>query len=243
VKGRDLHEYCGHVVMDRKALFEDNILLVKRLASHVAIGLPAGIQKDDLVQVGLIALYESAQSFVDTGVANFRTYATTRVRGAMIDELRRTSWAPRSLQKQQKLISSAVRLIEQREGRPANEREIADELGVSHADYLDTLQQVSGVALLSMDDVLEGFDVASGEAAHDDELQREEILQIVTELIDKLPDKEKLVVALYFDEELNLKEIGSVLEVSESRVSQILGQALSRLRSRMTLRLDPLQSI
>jgi RNA polymerase sigma factor for flagellar operon FliA len=243
VKGRDLHEYCGHSVLDRKALFEDNVLLVKRIANHVSIGIPAGVQKDDLVQVGLISLYEAAQNFVDTGVANFRTYATTRVRGAMIDELRRTSWAPRSLQKQQKQISEAVRVLEQREGRPASEREIAEELGLPMAEYLDILQQVSGASLLSIDDEVSGFDVVSGAEGHDAELQKEEILRILAELIEKLPDKEKLVIALYFDEELNLKEIGSVLDVSESRISQILSQALSRLRSRMALRMSPTRSV
>lgn len=240
MKARNLQDYGGQV-LDRKALFEDNVLLVKRIADHLCIGLPAAVQKDDLVQVGLISLYEAAQNFVDSGTASFLTYATMRIRGAMIDELRRTSPAPRKLQQQQKRISAAVNVIEQRNGRPAQEREIAQELGLSLDEYLGLLQDVAGTAVMCLDDVAEALEVACGGATQDETLQQEEMLALLTELIGQLPEREQLVAALYFNEELNLKEIGSVLEVSESRVSQILSQALGRLRSRLSLRMNPLR--
>ncbi len=240
MKARSLQEYGDHA-LDRKALFDDNVALVKRIACHLCMGLPAAVQQDDMVQVGLIALYEASQNFVDLGSATFLTYATTRIRGAMIDELRRTSPVPRQLQQQQKRIAAAVNSIEQRSGRPAQEREVAEELGMPLDEYLGVLQDMAGSSLLCLDDVAEALEVSCGSEAQDDVLQREEMLRLLTELIENLPEREKMVVALYFQEELNLKEIGAVLEVSEARASQILSQGLGRMRSRLALRLNPLQ--
>jgi RNA polymerase sigma factor FliA len=235
---RQHHYYEGSRVLDRDALFNDNVELVVRIVNHLSSGLPAGIQRDDLVQVGLIALYEASKAYRDDSEAAFNTYATIRIRGSIIDELRRLNWASRSIQHSQKRLNQAISTLEQRSGRPASEREIAAELCIDLDEYQDLLCQLSGSYLLSLDDDFVDYDTADDSIPADERLHREQIIDLLAVLTDGLPQKEKLVVSLYFVEELSLKEIGMVIDVGESRVSQILTQGLSRLRVRLKNRLE-----
>lgn len=235
---RQRHYYEGSSALDRDALFNANVELVVRIVNHLSLGLPVSIQRDDLVQVGLIALYEASKAYREDSEAAFNTYATIRIRGAIIDELRRLNWASRSIQQSHKRLNQAIHVLEQRSGRPASEREIAAELGIDLDEYQDLLCQLSGSCLLSLDDGLVDYDPADESAPVDELLNRKQLVELLAGLIEVLPHKEKLVVSLYFVEELSLREIGQVIEVGESRVSQILTQALSRLRVRFKNKLE-----
>ena len=211
--------------------------LVRRIAHHLAARLPASVDVGDLIQAGLIGLLEAGRNYSGTHGASFETYAGIRIRGAMLDELRRGDWAPRSVHRRLREISAAMRTIEQEQGREARDGEIAERLGIGLDEYHHHLQDATQCQVLSIagpdgsgdDDLV----CAAPDGGPQDEVERGEFQSELAAAIDALPEREKLVLSLYYDDELNLREIGEVLDVSESRVCQIHGQALLRLRARL----------
>ena len=213
--------------------------LVKRIAHHLLLRMPASVQVDDLIQSGMIGLLEAAKKYDVSKGASFETYAGIRIRGSMLDEVRKGDWAPRSVHRKSRKVAEAVKAIESRTGKDAKDPEIAKELNIDLNAYFAILQDASGSRLFSFDDVMEGDDSAIELAVGDlpgpcDGLQRDTFKAHLANAINGLPDREKLVLALYYDEELNLKEIGEVIGVSESRVSQIHSQAAIRLKARLS---------
>ena len=212
--------------------------LVKRIAHHLLLRMPASVQIDDLIQSGMIGLLEAAKKYDVSKGASFETYAGIRIRGSMLDEVRKGDWAPRSVHRKSRKVAEAIKAIEARTGQDAKDKEIAEEMDIDLNAYYAILQDASGSRLFSFDDIMEGDDSAIELAAGElpgpcDGLQRDSFKSHLSRAIDSLPEREKLVLALYYDEELNLKEIGEVIGVSESRVSQIHSQAAMRLRARL----------
>jgi len=220
-------------------LVSEHVDLVRRIAHHLVARLPASVQVEDLIQSGMVGLIEAARQFQTGQGATFATYAGIRVRGAMIDELRRADWTPRSVHRNSRRIAEAIHQIESREGRAASDREIAETLGVTLDDYHGMLQDTASCQILGLEDLF-GEDADSDRflpgagTAPTEQLEREQFAQALAEALADLPERERLVLALYYDEELNLREIGAVLDVTESRVSQIRSQALHRLRGRLS---------
>ena len=197
------------------------------------------MQVDDLIQSGMIGLLEAARKYDVSKGASFETYAGIRIRGSMLDEVRNGDWAPRSVHRKSRKVAEAIKAIEARTGSDAKDKDIAAEMEIDLNAYYAILQDASGSRLFSFDDVMEGDDSAIETAAGElpgpcDGLQSDSFKSHLALAIDNLPQREKLVLALYYDEELNLKEIGEVIGVSESRVSQIHSQAAMRLRSRLS---------
>ena len=209
--------------------------LVKRIAYHMIGRLPPSVQPDDLIQAGMIGLLEATRNYSASHGASFETYAGIRIRGSMIDEIRRNDWAPRSVHRKLRELADAVRRVEAREGRGARDTEIDAEVGGDLNEYYSLLQEVSSHRVLSIEDLSAGSEGRGGDLADSGgdparDLQEKDTKACITTAIGRLPERERLVLALYYDEELNLKEIGAVLGVSESRVCQIHGQALTRLQ-------------
>lgn len=212
--------------------------LVKRIALHIAARLPPQVDLNDLIQAGMIGLIEAARHFDGTRGASFETYAGIRIRGAMIDELRQGDWAPRSVHRRLREVADAIRKVEQRTGREALDAEIAAELGIGLNDYRRITADAGQCQVFSLDvggeDGEGGIDVPDESDGPEQALAQAEFRQVMAASIGKLPERERLVLSLYYDEQINLKEIGAVLGVSESRVCQLHGQALLRLRARLT---------
>ncbi len=215
------------------ALVSRHAELVKRIAYHLAGRLPPSVEVDDLIQAGMIGLLEAATHFVSDRGASFETYAGIRIRGAMIDALRKQDWAPRSVHRKARAVASAIREIEGREGREAREPEIAEAMGISLDEYHRIVQDSSACQLSSMDELADAAAVADRDANPQLEAESGALRGAVADAIAGLPERERLVMSMYYDDELNLKEIGVVLGISESRVCQLHGQALVRLRSRL----------
>lgn len=216
-------------------LVTDNIALVKRIAHHLAARLPSTIDIDDLMQAGMIGLLEASRNFDPTRGASFDTYAGIRIRGSMLDEVRRNDWTPRSVHQKSRQVSEAMRAIEYEKGRAAEPKEIARRLGISLEDYHAIVRDTAGCRLFSLEETEGEFGRAadvpvSDTATPDQALAKSQFRTNLTSAIGRLPDREQLVLSLYYEQELNLKEIGEVLGVSESRVCQIHGQAMARLR-------------
>ncbi len=222
----------------REEIVNQHAPLVKRIAYHLMSRLPPCVQADDLIQAGMMGLLEAARNYDATQGASFETYAGIRIRGAMLDEIRKNDWAPRSVHRKARKVAEAVRKIENLKGRDARDSEVAQALEISLDDYHQMLQDASGYLVLSFEDM--GMDDEAVAAQFADRspgvlegLQREDFKKNLREAVAGLPERERLVMALYYDEELNLREIGAVLGVSESRVSQIHSQALIRLQARL----------
>jgi RNA polymerase sigma factor for flagellar operon FliA len=218
-------------------LLQQHADLVKRIAFHVAARLPSSVDVEDLIQAGVIGLIEAARHYNGERGASFETYAGIRIRGAMMDELRRGDWAPRSVHRRHREISGAMKTIEQRNGREATESEVIAELNLTPEAYRAALQDAVQCQVLSLDEPPEGSDDPF-EAADPNEnplqsLERDEFQSNLARAIGALPEREKMVLSLYYDDEMNLREIGAVLDVSESRVCQIHGQALLRIRGQL----------
>ena len=215
-----------------------HVPLVKRIAFHLMGRLPSTVLVDDLIQAGMLGLLEAVKNYDTTQGASFDTYAGIRIRGSMLDEVRRSDWTPRSVHKKARIVSKAIREIENSTGREARESEIAEHLGMDSEEYNHILQDSAGCKTFSVEQLAESGDHAYIDADKDslepiDLLKEENFQQALAHAIMGLPERERLVVSLYYDEELNLREIGKVLDVSESRVSQISSQAMLRLRSRL----------
>jgi RNA polymerase sigma factor FliA len=220
------------------ALVEAHLWLVKKIALHLKARLPRHILLDDLIQSGTLGLIEAAQKFQSDKGATFATYASIRVRGSILDELRRLDWAPRTLQNNVKRVSLAIKKIEKEQGRDAKDSEVAEYLGLSLDEYYHLLQDMNIKKICSLED-LGADDNQIADLSEEEKkepaalLEQENQMSLLMTEIEKLSEKEKLVLSLYYDEELNLKEIGEALGVSESRACQIHGQATIRLRSRL----------
>jgi RNA polymerase sigma factor for flagellar operon FliA len=212
--------------------------LVKRIAFHLMSRLPASVQVDDLIQAGMIGLIEASRKFDPDQGASFETYAGIRIRGAMLDEIRRTDWTPRSVHRKAREVAEAVRKIENEKGRDARDVEVAEAMGLGLEEYHKILQDATGCRIFSFEDPGSVGEDGLAQTHRQpnqplENLQNCDFKHGLAGAIKGLPERERLVMALYYDEELNLREIGEILGVSESRVCQIHGQALIRLRARM----------
>ncbi len=237
VTGRlSMYNDVENVSMDE--MVERYAPLVKRIAHHMLARMPSSVMVEDLIQAGLIGLLEAARNYDVSKGASFETYAGIRIRGAMIDDVRRGDWAPRSVHRNARRVSEALRAVETRLGRDASDQEIADELNVPIDDYYSMLQDTASSKLFSYDELISGDErpeeqLPSNSADPLDGITHDAMRNGLAEAISGLPERERLVLALYYDEELNLKEIGHILDVSESRVSQIHSQAALRLRGKL----------
>ncbi len=213
--------------------------LVTRIARHLMARLPSSVVLEDLVQAGMLGLLEAWSKYDAGKGASFETYAGIRIRGAIIDEVRRGDWTPRSVHRNGRRVSEAIARVEARTGRDASDSEVATELGVSIDTYHGLLKDSAESRLFSLDELTEesehaaGVQLAGAEPEPGAQIQERAFQGALARAIETLPEREKLVLALYYDEELNLKEIGQVLGVTESRVSQIHSQAAARLRARL----------
>jgi len=218
-------------------LVRENIALVKRIAYHLAARLPSTFEIEDLMQAGMIGLLEAARKFDSSRGASFSTYAGIRIRGAMLDDIRKRDWTPRSVYQKHRLVLDAVREIETEKGRPAEAQEVAARIGLSIDDYHEILRDASACQLFSLDETLDesaqfSRDVPVSHAdTPEQDLDSSQRRKSVSDAVGRLPEREQLVLSLYYEQEMNLKEIGDVLGVSESRVCQIHGQALIRIRA------------
>lgn len=223
----------------QETLVKNHALLVKRIAHHLLGRLPQSVQLDDLIQAGMLGLLEATRHYDSSKGASFETYAGIRIRGYMLDEVRRNDWVPRSVYRNSRMISEAVKTLEHKLGREAKDSEIATELGISLNEYHDMLQDSVSSHLYGFDDLGVTDDALRGEEGQHASTEphvnvfHNDLMKRLAEVIKGLPHKEQMVLSLYYEHDLNLKEIGEVLGVSESRVSQILSQATHRLKSRL----------
>ncbi len=211
--------------------------LVKRIAYHLLNRLPPTVQVDDLIQAGMIGLLEAASNFNSTMGASFETFAGIRIRGAMIDEIRRSDWTPRSVHRKYREVTEAIRKIESETGEDASDTDVANLLGISLSDYHQILIDSSSARIYSIEALEENQEAvlpSSNEYTPEQAFGGVEYQRQLAMAIKNLPEKEQLVMSLYYDDELNFREIGEVLEVSESRICQLHGQALVRIKARMS---------
>lgn len=230
--------YTAAGQLQRNGWVEEYAPLVKRIAHHMMAKLPASVEVDDIVQAGMMGLLDAVNRYEDTQGAQFETYAAQRIRGAILDELRAADWLPRGVRKNMRRIEKAVHTLQQKLGRAPGEQELADELGMPLGEYQKMLQDARGHQLLYYEDLTDtgedGFFERHSGHAHPsalDELLDENMRASLVGAIDDLPEREKLVMGLYYEQEMNLREIGEVLGVTESRVCQLHTQAIARLRA------------
>jgi RNA polymerase sigma factor for flagellar operon FliA len=234
--------YPKSYVSSPEALIETHGALVKKVANHLLARLPASVSRDDLIQAGMLGLLEAAKRFDASKGASFETFVSIRIKGAMLDEVRKNDWAPRSVHRNARLISEAISRVENRPHQDASDTNIAEEMGLTLADYHQLLKECQGSRIFNFSELMNddeegGLDawMASSSLGPSEEVEEQSFNQHLGECLAQLPERERLVLALYYNEELNLKEIGDVLGVSESRVSQIHTQAALRLRARLHL--------
>lgn len=220
-------------------VIDDYGFLVKKIAYHLLARLPSSVELDDLIQAGMMGLIEAFKRFESTKGASFETYAGIRIRGSIMDEVRKSDWAPRSVRRNGRAIASAIKELEAKLGREASDVEVSQAMDISLNEYHEMLQSSMSTQLFSFEELLdsEGLNVEMDNDEDSAPYSFVEDLGFQKQLaqeIDSLPEREKLVLSLYYNDELNLKEIGSVLGVSESRVSQIHSQAAMRLKARLS---------
>ncbi|MDR1788346.1 MAG: RNA polymerase sigma factor WhiG [Treponema sp.] len=228
----------------REAFIKQYAPLVKYVAGKIAVTMPHSVEYDDLVGFGVFGLLDAIDKFDPDKKVKFKTYAVTRIRGAIFDELRSIDWVPRSVRQTAKELESTIGSLEARLGKPATDQEIAAEMGLSDSDYQKMMRKVSGASIVSMNDVwftgddndkISVVDSLEAPSSLNPEViaERDEIRRVISEALSELPDKEKKILVLYYYEDLTLKEIGQVLEVTESRVSQLHTKAILRLRGKL----------
>jgi RNA polymerase sigma factor for flagellar operon FliA len=234
--------YTAKGTLNRDAQLVQYSSLVRRLAHHMIAKLPASVEVDDLIQVGMIGLSEALVRYEPSQGVQFETFASQRIRGAMIDELRGGDWMSRGSRKSQKEIEQSVHRLEQRLGRPPRESEIATDLGLSLADYQDLLARVRGTQLVYLEDISgpgeDSDDFLDRHVAQEDAdpvhiLGDVRMRAALVEAIKNLPEREQYIMSMYYEHDMNLKEIAAVLGVTESRVCQLHSQSIARLRSRL----------
>jgi RNA polymerase sigma factor for flagellar operon FliA len=219
--------------------------LVKYVAGKVAVGMPHNVEFDDLVGYGVFGLLDAIDKFDPGKNVKFKTYAVTRIRGAIFDELRSIDWVPRSVRQKTREVEDAIGNLEAQLGRTATDQEIAKSLNMNEDEFLKTMMKISGTSILSLNDVWfsgdENDKVSIGDSIEspsslnpDVIVEKNEIRRVIVDSISELPDKEKKILVLYYYEDLTLKEIGQVLQVTESRVSQLHTKAILRLRAKLT---------
>jgi RNA polymerase sigma factor FliA len=226
---------------DKSVLLEEHAPLVKRLAHQMKAKLPPSVEVDDLIQAGMIGLLDAVNRYEETHGAQFETYAVQRIRGAMLDELRSSDWLPRGIRQNMRKIETAMNKLQQRLGRTPKEAEIAGELKISLAEYQELLNEGSGHQLVYYEDFHEKdenehfLDRYCIDETGDplQSLMNGGFRQAVIHAIEALPEREKILMGLYYEQEMNLKEIGAVMGVSESRVCQLHSQAIARMRARL----------
>jgi RNA polymerase sigma factor for flagellar operon FliA len=219
-------------------LINQNLTLVKRIAHHIMAKLPASIELDDLIQAGMLGLIEAASHYDPSRGASFETYAGIRIRGAILDEVRKSDWTPRSVHRRYRNITEAIAELQASTGQHPSDQEIANHLDMPLDEYHAILRDTTNCRLFSLDQPYVDSDrtqeVASTDFAEPDSaLEESQFTEKLAQAIARLPERERLVLSLYYQQDMNLKEVGMVLEVSESRVCQIHGQALLRLKARM----------
>jgi len=231
--------YTAKGQLDAGALLKQYSPLVRRLAHQMIAKLPANVELDDLIQVGMIGLSDALSRFDPGQGVQFETFATQRIRGAMLDELRGNDWMSRGDRRHQRSIEAAVHKLEQRFGRAPQESEIAREMGLSLEDYQTLLGKVRGTQLIYLED-MSGDDgdyldrhVIDNDANPIARLQDQRMREALVEAIKNLPEREQYVVSMYYEHDMNLKEIAAVLGVTESRVCQLHSQSIARLRTRL----------
>jgi RNA polymerase sigma factor for flagellar operon FliA len=232
--------YTASGNLDREQLIMQYAPLVKRIAYHLMAKLPASVQVEDIIQNGMLGLIDAVTRFEEGLGAQFETYAVQRIRGAMLDGLRENDWLPRSLRRDMRRIETAVSQLEQRYGRQPTEGELARSLDLPLADYQKMLQDARGHQLVYLEDFGGGEDddyldrhLPSSDADPLASLLDKNMRDVLIKAIEDLPEREKNVMGLYYEKDLNLREIGEVLGVSESRICQLHSQAIARLRARM----------
>lgn len=241
LKEPELGSSCVNNQLNAQAkdvLVRTHKLLIKRIAYHLLGRLPRSVQLEDLMQAGMVGLLEAAMRYDESKGASFETYAGIRIRGYMLDEVRRNDWVPRSVYRNARMVAEAVRKVENKLNRDAKDSDVAKELGVSLEEYHHILNDATGAHLYGFDDLGVTDDTLKSEGAGtltepQVRVMNDDFKKQLTQIIDSLPEKERLVLSLYYEHELNLKEIGDLLDVSESRVSQLHGQATHRIRSRI----------
>jgi len=234
--------YTAKGQLDRNAMIRQYQPLVRRLAHHMMAKLPANVEVDDLIQVGLIGLSEALTRYEAAQGVQFETFATQRIRGAMLDELRGNDWMSRGSRKSQKDIEQALRRLEHKLGRTPLESEIAADLGLSLVDYQTLLGKVRGTQLVYLEDMARGNDeedsfldrhVGDSEADPMNMLRDQRLRQALVAAIKNLPEREQFIMSMYYEQDMNLKEIAAVLDVTESRICQLHSQSIARLRAKM----------
>ena len=233
--------YTAKGRLDVDTMLKQYSPLVRRLAHQMIAKLPANVEVDDLIQVGMIGLNDALSRFDAAQGVQFETFATQRIRGAMLDELRGSDWMSRGNRRQQRSIEAAVHKLEQKLGRAPAESEIAAEMGLSLADYQELLGKVRGTQLVYLEDMSgdDGDDdyldrhVADEEASPLAMLQDRRMREALVEAIKNLPEREQYVMSMYYEHDMNLKEIAAVLGVTESRVCQLHSQSIARLRVKL----------
>jgi RNA polymerase sigma factor FliA len=233
--------YTQNGTLDKTETIQRFSPLVMRMARHLMAKLPASVELDDIVQAGMIGLMDAANRYESSQGTQFETFATQRIRGAMLDELRQNDWLPRSLRKTQRRVETAIRTLEQKLGRPPTETEIAKDMGVPLAEYQEMLAESRGYQLFSYDD-FHGEDkdeqflerhCPDPDADPLAQLEDKRFKAALVDAIKNLPEREQMLMGLYYEQDLNFREIASVLGVTESRVCQLHSQAVARLRSRL----------
>jgi RNA polymerase sigma factor for flagellar operon FliA len=233
--------YTARGTLDHQAAIDQYGSMVRRVAAQLIAKLPANVEFDDLVQAGMIGLFDALSRYQANQGAQFETFAMQRVRGAMLDELRGSDWLPRSVRRNQRTIEAAIQKAEQRLRRSPTDAEVAGEMGMPIGDYHLLLGEARGSQLIYLDelgseDSEEGFLDRHAAVEEDDPLRRlrdDKFRAALADGIDALPEREKQVMGMYYEQDMNLKEIGAVLGVTESRVSQLHSQAVARLRARL----------
>jgi len=218
---------------ETEALVMRHAELVKRIAYHLAGRLPASVEVDDLIQAGMLGLLEAASNYSEGRGASFETYAGIRIRGAMLDGLRKLDWAPRSVHRKARAVAKAIRELESEYGREARDVEVAERMGMKLSEYHRIVEDSAGCQISSLTTEEGEMTLTDSSADPFRDVVDEDFRAALAEAIAGLPERERLVMSLYYDDELNLKEIVAALRVSESRICQIHGQALVRLQARL----------
>jgi len=216
--------------------------LVKVVAGRLSMYLGYNVEYEDLVSYGIFGLIDAIDKFDCFKEVKFETYASLRIRGAILDQIRKMDWIPRTIRQKQKKIESVIKQIELTTGHSATDEEIAKELGISDEEYLDWQSQMKITGLVSLNEYMEqGSDVSQDYSRHttsrfespEERVEKEELSKVLGEALSLLTEKEQKVITLYYYEELTLKEISNILEVSESRISQLHTRALQKMKTRM----------